>query len=52
MLLSGHIVEYGGIHFRNNDETLLSNRHNFFGVIHLSNDVDMDGNYLFFDRNR
>ena len=51
MILSEHIVDYEDIQFRNDDETLLSNRHIFVGVIHLSNDVDMDGNYLVFDSN-
>ena len=44
MLLSGHMVDHEDIQFMNDDETLLSNRHTIIGFIHLSNDVDMDGN--------
>ena len=31
---------------------MLSNKHNFFGIIRVSDDVDIDGSYLVFDSNR
>jgi len=50
MIMSGHIVEYNDLNYRNDDECILSQRHNFIAA--SSEEEDLDGSYLSFDKKR
>ena len=48
--MSGRIVEHNDLKYRNDDECILSQRHNFIPTSYL--DKELDGNYLCFDQKR
>ena len=52
MIMSGHIVTYNDVLFRNDDETLLSSRQHFVHVDMIMTDGNIDGNYLVYDNKR
>ena len=52
MIMSGHVVDNNDINCRSDDESLLSNHHNFVNTASFNDTEDYDGSYIVLDGKR